>query len=73
MTIDSALQSLVLILIASLILLIGMGWRMVRGSGGLRFYSLRRQRQKTGWQLIVIGIIVGLAAAGLLPQARGGP
>ncbi len=65
MTIDSALQSLLLVLIASLLLFIWMGWRMVRGSGGLRFYSLRRQRQKTGWQLIVVGIVVGLAAAGL--------
>lgn len=65
MTIDSAVESLVLVLAASLLLFVWAGWRRVRGSGGLRFYSLRRQRQKTGWQLIVIGIAAGLAAAGV--------
>ena len=60
MTIDSALQSLVLVLAGSLLVLVWAGWRMVRGSGGLRFYSLRRQRQTTGWQLIAVGVIVGL-------------
>jgi hypothetical protein len=62
MTIDSALQSLVLVLAACLLLLVWTGWRLVRGSGGLRFYSLRRQRQAAGWRLIASGILLGLAA-----------
>ena len=62
MTIDSALQSLVLVLLACLIVLVWAGGRMVRGSGGLRFYSLRRQRVAAGWRLIVIGVVAGLLA-----------
>jgi len=65
MTIDSALQSLALVLAAGLVLMVWTGWRLVRGSGGLRFYSLRRQRQVTGWRLIAGGLLVGVAAAGV--------
>ena len=65
MTIDSALQSLVLVLAAGLLLMLWTGWRLVRGSGGLRFYALRRQRQATGWRLVVTGLLLGVAAVGV--------
>jgi len=62
MTIDSTLQSLILLLAACMIALGWAGWRMVRGSGGLRFYSVRRQRASTGWRLMVGGLVAGLLA-----------
>lgn len=69
MTIDSALQSLVLVLAASLLLLVWSGWRLIRGSGGLRFYALRRQRQRSGWRLIGVGLLLG--SAGVAVQVFG--
>jgi hypothetical protein len=70
MTIDSALQSLILLLAACMVGLMWAGWRLVRGSGGLRFYSLRRQRVATGWRLIVGGIVAGLLAVLLRAYGR---
>lgn len=62
MTIDSALQSSVLVLVACMLALMWAGWRMVRGSGGLRFYALRRQRVAAGWRLIIVGAVAGVLA-----------
>jgi hypothetical protein len=70
MTIDSSLQSLVLLLAACMLALVWAGWRMVRGSGGLRFYSLRRQRAASGWRLMVGGIVAGLLAVLLRTYGR---
>jgi type VI secretion system secreted protein VgrG len=62
MTIDSALQSFVLVLVACMLVLVWAGWGTARGSGGLRFYSLRRQRVASGWRLIAVGGLAGLLA-----------
>jgi hypothetical protein len=71
MTIDSVVQSLILLLAACMVALVWAGWRMVRGSGGLRFYSLRRQRVAAGWRLMVGGIALGMLA--VLLRAYGRP
>lgn len=62
MTIDSTLRTVVLFLAICMVALVWVGWGRVRGSRGLRFYSLRRQRVASGWQLMVAGVALGLLA-----------
>jgi hypothetical protein len=70
MTIESVLQSLVLVLAAGMLALVWAGWRKVHGSGGLRFYSLRRQRAASGWRMMGVGALAGLVGILLLAYGR---
>jgi type VI secretion system secreted protein VgrG len=60
--------------LSAVLLLVGvgaaiLGWRFLRGSRGLQFHNLRRDRLRRGWRWIVFGGV--LAVAGVLSGVFG--
>jgi hypothetical protein len=65
LTIDQVVAILSVVLLLGLVLAIWIGWRELQAARRLPFFLLRRERIGRAWRLILVGVVFGLAAAGV--------
>ena len=58
-TLDSAIAIVVALFSLSMPLLLWLGWRTLRGAQAIPFFTLRSQRIREGWRLILLGFALG--------------
>lgn len=71
MTIDQTVQLIAISLFIGLVLFGWIGWMQIRQANSLPYFMLRRDRVATGWRLLLLAVLLGLA--GLLVQFFGRP